>query len=259
MMQRQMTVWVLAAAVFLMTGCPPLAEEGDPNYTIRLAAVAGPTHVDIVRDMKQDVEARTEWDDLFVVHEDGISYLYKGEYVSVNGAKWDLRKVHRFKIEKTKPFATAMTVALPSTLVGPPEYDLTRAGGAYTLAVAKFYDVPEEGYIGRQRFAIDYCKILREEGYEAYYYHSGVNSYVTVGSFPESAYRMKVSPTGAPTKEIYYDPEIVKLMEEFFELYAVNGREEYQVITTRRGGTTQKRRSICHIMDIPKRPGDYVD
>ncbi len=258
MMQRHVTVWILAAMAILTTGCLPIAEEGDPNYTILLAAVSGPIHVDTVRDMKQDVEARTEWDDLFVLHEDGMSYLYKGEYVSINGARWDLRKVHRFKIEKIKPFERAMTVALPSTLIGPPEYDLTRARGTYTLVVAKFYDVPKQGYIGRQRYAIDHCKNLREEGHDAFYYHSGVNSYVTVGNFPESAYRMGISDNDVPTKDIVYDPKLAKLMEDFRAL-AVNGNVEYQIITSRRGTAGQKRTSISYIMKIPKRPSDYVD
>ena len=256
MTRRHATLCLLVAAVFLTAGCPPMPEEGEPNYTILLAAVSGPTHIEIVKSMKQDVETQTEWDDLFIVHEDGLSRLFKGKYVSVNGAGWDLRKVRRFRIEGVKPFTTAMTVALPSTLVGPPEHDLTRAYGTYTFVVAKFYDVIEDKYIGRQRFAIDHCRHLREEGHEAYYYHSGINSYVTVGTLTEADYRMMTTETGAPTKDLHYSEELMKLMDRF-PVLAVNGRVEYRVLTNQRTGKSEKRALGSYIMEIPRRPGSY--
>ena len=235
MTHRLMTIGIVTAAALLMAGCPPMPEDGDPNYTILLRDFRGYQHVDIVKNAKTQIEAHTEWDDLFVVHEDGTSRLYKGEFVSVKGASWYLRKVKRYKVDGAKPFATATIVALPSTLVGPPEHDLTLAPGTYTLVVAKFYDVPEDNYIGRQRFAIDHCRNLRQEKerYEAYYYHSGVNSYVTVGTLTEDDYRMATE-EGRP-KDLHYSDELVELMNRF-PVLAVNGRVEYRVLTNRRTG-----------------------
>ena len=257
MTQRQITLLLLTAAALLTAGCPPVPEEGDPNYTILLRDYRGPGHAAVVRDARTGIEAHTEWDDLFVVHEDGASRLYKGEYVSVKGARWDLRKVQRYKVESAKPFATATIVALPSTLVGPPEHDLTRAPGEYTLVVATFYDVPEENYIGRQRFAIDHCRSLRDEGYEAYYYHSGVNSYVTVGSLTESDYRMMPTEEGAPpSKDLDYSEELIELMKRF-PVLAVNGRVEFRVLTNPKTGKSEKRAMGTYVRDIPRRPGSY--
>jgi len=240
--------------MLLVGGCT----GGPERYTILLAAIMSPDHVALTDRMKDQAKTQTGWKGMFVVHEDGISRLYLGKYATPDNANWDLKKAQRFKLsDGYRPFARATIVAIPSSLIGPPEHDLTRTGGDVTLVIAKFYDVPEANYFGREPYAIEYCQQLRDEGHPAYYCHVGINSYVTVGSFPQSAYRMKKDERGRPTTDVYYAPELKALMDRF-PLLSVNGRVEYRVMRNPRTGHEERRAASSYIMEVPKRPGDYV-
>ncbi len=244
---------IVAAILLAGAGC---AELGPPRYTIMLSTVKHPAHVQVVQEMKDVTEEHAGWEDLFVVHGNGLSHLYWGHFASVDGASWSVRRAQRFKTpDGIKPFTSAMVVALPAE-AGPPEFDLNNAGGKYTLAVAQFYDVPEAKYLGREQSAIDYCQELRDLGYPAYFYHRGVNSYVTVGSFPKTAYQMEMTPAGQHTGEVYYSPELQQLKnDERFRAYAINGHAE-----VRRTGSKDAEGQLIttpYVMDIPLRPDAY--
>jgi len=245
---NRLVTTALAAGLALAAGC---VETGPPQYTILLSAIVDPDqHVQAADDLKDTTEQYTRWKDVFVVHEDGISQLYWGKYPSIRSAQGNLNRAQRFQTsDGYRPFAPAMIVPLPIE-AGPPEYDLTRANGTYTLVVAQFYDVPEAKYIGRAKFALDYCKQLRDEGHEAYYHHQGINSYVTIGAFPAEAYRMMRTPTGQATKRLYYSPELKALMKEF-PILIVNGRAQYERSTGTKVAKGGRMAVTSYVMDIP--------
>ena len=86
--------------------------------------------------------------------------------------------------QKGRYFVMARKVPMVDTYRGPAEWDLRQARGVYTLQVAVFR--PEKDFQEVRKAAVDYCRSLRRDGYEAYYYHGPAQSVVTVGTFDES-------------------------------------------------------------------------
>jgi len=83
------------------------------------------------------------------------------------------------------PFQLATMDTLPTGRGAHPEWELSNAPGYYSLQVAVFYNT---GGMRRRKYAAEeYCKLLREQGEEAYYHHGSVNSSVCIGAFPEEA------------------------------------------------------------------------
>ena len=83
------------------------------------------------------------------------------------------------------PFQLATMGTLPVGRGTHPEWLLANAPGYYSLQVAVFYNSEQ---MRRRKYAAEqYCKLLREQGQEAYYDHGPVNSSVCIGAFPEEA------------------------------------------------------------------------
>ncbi|MCO6437200.1 MAG: hypothetical protein J5J06_08950 [Phycisphaerae bacterium] len=82
-------------------------------------------------------------------------------------------------------FLQARRVPVPLPDVGPPEWNLASTSAVYSLQVGVFQ--PTDDFWEFKQAAVDYCRALREEGYEAYYYHTPSASMVTVGTFGEDA------------------------------------------------------------------------
>lgn len=61
------------------------------------------------------------------------------------------------------------------------QWDISKAEGPLTLLIARFYNTA--GFDQRMETAEQYCSILRQEGYPAYYEHQEVRSFVYVGDF----------------------------------------------------------------------------
>jgi hypothetical protein len=241
-----MLIPVIAAA--WLTGCAP----GVPQYTILLSEVTHPTHhAQIAKNMMRKTEEDAGWQDMFIIHEAGVSRLYRGKYATLNQAERPLDKARRFTVEDHIIYPGATIVPLPGEKVGPPELDAANATGLYTVVVARFYDVPEAGYTGRRRLAVDYCQQLRDEGREAYYHHYASYSLVMVGSFPESSYQMKLEPSGVARYTVT-DPTLRDTLKDFPHL-AVNGRMEYDITRDPRTGAKQKNPVTSYINELPNR------
>lgn len=82
------------------------------------------------------------------------------------------------------PFRLATLVALPPP-VRFPQWELTKADGYYSLQVGVFYNT--DSFKKRRYAAEEYCKLLRDEGMEAWFHHGPENSSVCIGSFPREA------------------------------------------------------------------------
>lgn len=83
------------------------------------------------------------------------------------------------------PFELATMSTLPAGSGVRPDWLLRGASGYWSLQVAVFYDEGE--FRERRQAAEQYCKLLRDQGEEAYLDHGDVNSIVCVGSFPKEA------------------------------------------------------------------------
>lgn len=139
------------------------------------------------------------------------------------------------------PFRAATIRPLPVASRGPKEWRLESAPGYWTLQVAVFFNV--EQMRERRYAAEEYCRLLREDGVEAYYHHGVVNSAVFVGTFPRKAIQTKQerdSFTGVLTaRSRIVDPDFLALQERYPHNLQ-NGAIVYDVTTDPAGG--EKRR-----------------
>jgi cell division septation protein DedD len=106
---------------------------------------------------------------------------------------------------------------MPKPDVGNPAWALAKADAAYTLQVAAFE--PTDRFQEFKQAAADYCAMLREQGFEAYYHHTDAVSMVTVGLFGPAAVRV------GPNGRSYYSREVIDLQQsdELLKYNRVNG------------------------------------
>ena len=203
-------------------------DNQDPNgrFTILLSVLSNPnTHERDALYYQQQTEKLTGWRGLFIRNRLSHSELYWGKYASIKKARGNLKKAKAYRTPADiHVFAKAMIMPLPGEDVGPGQFDLANASGAYTVVVAIFYDVPEASYLGRKYNAADYCRQLRDQGHQAYYKHGVARSAVTIGTFPESA--VEIITQDGKQRTVITDPEIQQIRKQFAYL-AVNGRKEF--------------------------------
>lgn len=214
--------------------------DADGEWSVVLFWDESPDRHSLLRQVKRDTEQHTGWDDLMVVHEEGRSVLYWGDYRSVEQANRHVKKARAVKTPAgVRAFPQAMAVPLPGQDVGPAAWQLKNARGAYSICVASFYNVPEKGFHERKQAALAYCKQLREKGEEAYVHHGPSSSSVCIGAFPASSVRM-VNRGGQKHPQIL-DARLERIMEKYPKL-AVNGMEHWVLEPVRDPRTGDLRR-----------------
>jgi len=221
--------WQLAGCDgFEMPRPEPLSQD-DEAYTILLWVLSDPqTHPTDARQFKQAIERQTGWKNIFIVNKTDHSTLYWGRYRTPKDAQANLKLAKSYRTSAGIPlFAKSIIIPLPGKQIGPGEWNLANATGKYTVIVAVFYNVPEADYVGRKRFAVQYCKQLRDEGLEAYYRHGPAKSFVTIGAFGASAVE-KVT-EGDKIRTVIHEQRINDIMKRF-PFLAVNGRKQYVVM-----------------------------
>ncbi len=200
-----------------------IAREG--GYTILLATMKGPDHDAQAKRYKSKTEKDTGWNDLYIVHKSGHSELYWGRYRTIKDARPNLVRAKKYRTPaEVQVYAQAIVVPVQGKDIGPPEWNLRKAQGTYSLLVAVFQDDADRNYVGRKKFAIQYCRRLRENGYEAYYYHSLAKSAVTIGTFGASAVRITSDEDGRRQEQIL-DPGLRSVKNDFPRL-AINGNAQ---------------------------------
>lgn len=230
----------------------PPADREDGGHTILLKVVSREDHVAEAKTLKTLTERETGWKDVFLVHKSGQSQLCWGTYRSVSAAQKNLKKAKAYRTSNGAAFfAGAIVIPVPGKNIGPPEWDLTNAVGEHSLLVAAFYDVSAKNYVGRKKFAVQYCRRLRKHGYEAYYYHALGSSTVTIGAFPSSSIQQ-----GPSDKKRIVDQKIISLMKDFPHL-AVNGNAVARKAYNRQTRKYQSVKRGTYLVRIPRRkPGD---
>lgn len=251
---------VITACAGVAGGCNGGAgwrgDEGD-RCTILLTTFQSARHSEEARFFTDALE-RSGWGNLTPINKGGHSELFWGEYASIEAGQADLVKAQNYTNQRgTRPFRQARLVALPGAEVGPPQWRLLGAKGTYTVVVGLYYEVAGKKPFGRRRTAVDQCKVLRKAGHEAYYHHSPVRSYVTVGTFGEEA--LKIVEGENTVEEVIVDSRITKIRQEFKTL-SDNGYSRLVYINEPIPGTTRTRRKrgykIPYVVEIPRRPDD---
>lgn len=263
-MKTTIQILLLTAISVMAAGCDGngfnlgsnSVQEDVSEYTIMLIALSAQNHVTNAIHYKTETEKDTGWKGLFVVHKATHSTLYWGKYKTPQDAQKNLREAKKYAAPATKAaiYKRAMIIPIPGKKVGPPEWELNNAVGEYSVAVAVFYNVPEKKYVGRKQFAIDYCKQLHEDGYDAYYQHGVSRSTVSIGAFPNSSIEEIVRDNKVVDLKIV-DSRITDITKKF-EFLAVNGRKE---LLTKRDPLTGKQVTIplkSYVIRIPKKETD---
>lgn len=163
--------------------------------------------------------------------DDGFSRLYYGTYFrrSASGTaqevmpaelRRDLELIRTLGVEGGRRlFVGAIPVRKPEPDVGNPAWNLRNVSATYSLQVAVFE--PTEEFYEYKQAAADFCALLRERGYEAYYYHAPASSSVTVGRFgPDAVVRHQTMIDGRTRYVTEYSLEVRRLQQE--ELLAHN-------------------------------------
>ncbi len=253
---------ILLAAGFAVGGCKDgrvlrfwsrsPGDKEDGGHTILLELVGGEDHVAKAKMHMALVVQETKWKDVFLVHKSGQSQICWGTYRSVSAAGKNLKKAKTFRASDGRVvFAGAIVIPVPGQKVGPPEWDLASATGAHSLLVAAFHDVPAKKWVGRKKRAVDYCRTLREHGYQAYYYHGLGNSTVTIGAFPASS--IKDAPSG---KKLIADPKIIELMSDSFPDLTVNGNAVGRQVYNTQTRKYKRVKRQTYLVRIPRRKPD---
>lgn len=160
---------------------------------------------------------------------DDMSRLYYGKYYRKTNAETGRRSVPKqmaadlmFLRSLTDSqgkyfFLRARKVRFPTPDVGLTAWDLREASGAYTLQVGVFE--PTDDFVEFKQAAAEFCKLLRDRGFEAYYYHTESGSTVSVGSFGEDA--VIAQPRGLPR----YSREVLALQhsDDLMKYNRLNG------------------------------------
>jgi hypothetical protein len=168
----------------------------DAQWTILCATISGPDHASQARAARTNLINQTKMRDWYIIHGQGQTTLYYGFYRSINDPK-DAKETARAQSDR-KAIAALSDPASGSRLFpaviltkldtpdpsSPPEWDLTRAQGMYSLQIAVYKDSPD-----RRAAAVGVVRDARAQGYEAYYYHGPTASSVCIGAWPETAVR----------------------------------------------------------------------
>lgn len=238
---------VLAAAVAAgVGGCdgaksgklfsPSLLRGNADEFSILLYVLSGANREQRIEGYRAQTEEDAGWKGLFVVHGDALSELYWGRHTSRRAARRNLRKARRYRTPVDIPiYEHARIVEHPNSGKGPTEWDLHNADGVYTVAVAVFYNDEKHKVFNRKRLALAYCKVLREEGQEAYYNHGASKSTVTIGAFPASAIKVEKIRGGTTEQKIIQDERMKQICKKFPHLL-VNGKRR-QIAVPRLGST----------------------
>jgi hypothetical protein len=262
--------WSAAGFFLLGLGCQgpgPGSRSGtlggdapdDDLYAIRCITLDSPDRFDLAarveRTLKQVQGLKPEL--VLVVHGEGSSAVYYGRYRrELRGDRERFSPDHLRDLELVRqlslparnprggsefhwPFAQATLEALPRSSTAPADWDLAKADGYWSWQVGVFYN---EGAMRQRRLAAEqYCKLLRDQGEEAYYHHGAEVSSVCVGLFPKSAIQVQMLDDAMPsgrrgepervrrsTNRIV-DPRMLELERRFPE-HLENGKRVYQLL-----------------------------
>ena len=263
--RRGVPTGVAITLIALLPFAAPTARAGDEEDTwaIRCVTVDGADrvtraenaaeHLRHVRGLKEKL--------VRVLHDREASVVYYGEYELHYSAfrkeenykpdpEKDLKLIRSLSMEVNDPaigrrtiwpFSLATLETLPIKSDVPPEWQLINARGTYSLQVAVFYNT--DGMRQRKTAAEQYCKMLRDQGEEAYFDHGAVHSSVTIGAFPEQALQTFERPdpmTGRVQVVRKIVDEKMLALQKKYPHNMHNGRTFFEIVHDKKTGKSDR-------------------
>lgn len=269
-MNRTMRTTIVLAVAALVLGQVAMAEDEDV-WGIQVASYLGnnrvkladncATHLRQVKGLNKKL--------VTVFHERDASIVYYGRYKrqyqdgdNQMHYKPDpnppLNLIRSLSMEDQRrqvvwPFRLASLQPYPVALSIPAEWQLERNPGHFSLQVAVFYNTEEMRQ--RRSAAEQYCKLLRDEGQEAYVHHGPVHSSVCIGAFPKQAlrtFREADNMTGRiQVVQRIVDPKMLALQKKYPH-HLQNGARTFQVGRDRRTNQKLKDVHLSFPVEVPK-------
>jgi hypothetical protein len=164
-------------------------QSGAGNFGIQLIAFEGEQHANRANLIAKRLKDESNLDTVWVQSSDARSAVMLGRYPSPDSfhAQEDLKTARMLNLDGVHLFGNANIIALTATgdtsLAG---FELSNNPGDYTLQVG-FYS-PDRGGPEYQKTAERIVQTLRQQGYEAYFFHDPQikRSHICVGVFYET-------------------------------------------------------------------------
>jgi hypothetical protein len=246
----------------------PSSTEGEDQYSILLHIAAGQNHMKDAQRYKDNTEQMAGWTGLFIVSKEGLSELYWGKYRTVQAAQGDLKRARGYVTKVgLSPYTGAIVKKIPGKDIGPPEWNLANVTPpgpippddpgfrGYTVLIATFFDRPDADYFGRRNHAVDYCRQLREQNVEAYYFHGTSHSIVSVGLFGAAAVEKITKNAGTVVETLPKDPRIEQIRKQY-PYMAENGYKKQIMVAdvlTKKAQVTYK---FSYLTPVPRKTKD---
>jgi hypothetical protein len=179
------------------------------SWAIQVTQISGNTRHDQARELVQQLRTKTSLTDFWIEDLNNTATVYHSRFQKASdpAIRKALAAVQNIELNGTRPFTDSKLVPLVGqgrTIADP--YDLRQFIGYYSLQIG-FYD---------QAFGQDFRQaaeqavhILREEGYDAYYYHGPFRSIIAIGVFSYQQAFVTVGTTDT------YAPHIRQLQKAF--------------------------------------------
>lgn len=154
----------------------------------------------------------------------------------------ELIRALRFQRDEVWPFILATMDVLPTFRSQHPEWDLNEVDGYWALHVAVFYNT--EDFRSRRSAAEEYCRLLREQGEQAYFHHGTEKSSVYVGTYPFGAVseiRREDPLSGRVSMTMSIVDSGMREAQKRFPLSLHNGHKMLDVIRDPRTGEVRER------------------
>lgn len=258
-----------ACAAFAAGGCTGQTNAGPSMYAIRALTTHGRTHYrmsELYADYLRSAEG-LDGHLVQVTHGSDNSSIYYGRYQrNVNpftreqtfrpDFNVDLDRIRSLVVGRRldHPFSAATVEVLDLPEPCYPQWDLARQDGHWSLQVGVFYET--SGLKQPREAAESYCKLLRDQGHEAYFHHGEKVSSVCVGLFAEGALRNQEKRHPRTGRQVvgtvFADPRLAALQRRFPHNLE-NGHTMYDIVRNPTSGEVTKRTArSSFVVKIPR-------
>lgn len=162
--------------------------------------------------------------------------------------------IRKLAVGDAHPFLQARPIEKPQEMQGLAAWDLHNATGTYSLHIGVTYGTPNlDNY---KEAAMEWVKVLREMGHEAYYYFDPDDARVSicVGTFGPDAVK-EIYDENKGTREQVYTAAVnaLRAKDESFQYNLENGHIVYRRVMDEKTRRTERIPNLSFLVKIPKK------